>query len=318
MSVNEDDLDKDGLECLERETHVYRKDGYPHYQQTINFMKDKNLILFLDKARFRVLDVSTQTVIAASTYSFPFSHPKVRGRGIVSEVLRIVDDHSSQLPGRSYSPRGLMNRVRTHRLHVQAAVDRDEDIPQHVKADYDFMDGKVKLNRNFDVNDYLEASQKTKQEEARKNHTQNRSHLLKSFQKYIDGRGAEIFSLYDGNGSDYQLAVAIKVRHGGVIRVTNVEYTQIYQNKIDGSVVDAYGIRPEKDAFADLVDRLCLMNMTEDVHVYQDISACPKPNKPVKERPHVPGVEDILGRVSAGLAALRLEIETTPDMEMVI
>lgn len=88
---------------------------------------------------------SSGKVIGGYVWVLPYLDPEFRGRGIMATFHKQNDDAGLRFTTQNYTISGLMARAHTHALHVAAAVERGEDVPDHVLDDYDIVDGKAHL-----------------------------------------------------------------------------------------------------------------------------------------------------------------------------
>lgn len=308
-------IEKDGRKHLEAFTTQYRHNQFVDFDRMPNLCDDPDLVLFLSGDRYMVASKSRNTIVAAMTSWFPFTDPEFRGRGLTAEIFRIQDERGHRIRTASYSPSGLMNRVKTHRLHVQGAVDRGDVVPEDVMKDYKVEDGRVSLKEKMDP----EAYKMRRDQEANKRELEDfkrkTAHHLITFQDLVKDEGGfevpEYMGDYRYGGADIHLAIAIKIRHGGQIRVTQMDSTYpLHQVQIDDVIVDAYGIRPIE--MADL-DARTLLGLREDkdicIDVFDKISDFKKTVSWVENR--VKGdmirerLDSTMAKVSKGLAKVR-------------
>lgn len=328
-------LNEVGLAELSRRTDAYLRGEYDDYHHIAQFAGDDDLILIMEKSWFSVCSVSARKVVATMTPSFPFTDPEFRRRGLVSEVFKLQDEQGHRRWSSCYTLGGLMNRVRTHRLHLQGALDRGDAIPAEVMKDYRVEGGRVSLRVPFDPEAYDAPIRARAEEEKRlyiaayKREFEDKvSHLKIVFQRFNEDKGRpDGLYVYDHTRLGERLALAVKVRHGGQIRVTHVDDlvdTVVRQVQIGDLVIDAFGIRALDDAQHDLCRRLNInagdIKSVKTCASITDYAQHAKtlPSDPQGEDPEGLSVEVMLERVSMGLATLRSEIEAVPDMEMTI
>lgn len=255
--VNRDQLTRHGEEALEKATAALRSKRAAEFETHGDFMGDPDLRLRInEEGLYAVESLSRNAVVACQAGAFPYVAKEFRGRGITAQICFELDNRNQRWAASSYTLEGLMSRVRTHRLHVQAAVDRGEALSEAVADEYRIgADGKAALKTPFDPWAYDAQARAAIDVRLREAFEQENRHLVEpSFLFEDKDEGVALWEHQDG-ALGAKLSLALHLRYGGEFRVTRWDDNAVFQVEIDGLVLDARGVRRAEDALADLAEQ---------------------------------------------------------------
>lgn len=308
-------IDTSGTNTLAQMTASYRdapEAFYADAERHAAFAGDPDLVLMLRGSYYAVISLSEKAVVAATTASFPFVRPDFRGRGLTAEAMMIQDEAGERMMSCGYTASGFANRIRTHRLHVQRALDVGHEVPAEVLADYAVESGVVRLRAPYDPVLHESRREEIEKIRGRMRFEDETAHLAEVFWRIGPDGLPEDLASYCHQGDDARLALAVKIRHGGVITDTRSAHSNLFQVRIGDWVVDAVGIRHADQAEADF-RRRCSVPDEEPitVHALPTLKAFKVHRKAYPEKtdvfwtyPTEVPVETMRDRVSEGLARL--------------
>lgn len=124
-------------------------DSVPAVQLSPGYSRRAVLRHSTQRSGYVFVEDATQNVVGAPRVgmSSPYVLPAHRGRGIVSH-----DQFINEMAGKAgrtmgYTDYGIESRAATHRIHVEQALKRGDDVPEEVLADY-VVDEAGKVSRS--------------------------------------------------------------------------------------------------------------------------------------------------------------------------
>lgn len=317
----EEAIERDGQKGLRLYTESYQRGDLSDFETISDFAGDPDLVLFHKDERFAILSRSQDRMIAVMTAWFPYNDPEFRSRSLMAHVLKSQEERGQRMRTGSYTVAGLMNRVKAHRLHVQSAIDRGDEVPDEVMRDYRVENGCASLRDPFDPYAREARMRAASEERNMKAHQRKTAHLDVSFQKIERNEDGELcvesMVEYAYMGEDAPLALAILSAHGGVLEVNRVGSRDLHHVRIGDKIVDAFGICSQETFsthLAELYDadetEISATHRFSSVEDYKASEISPKDERSWRERPEI---IEMAARAVSRLEEMGIRPDT-PDM----